>query len=486
MALPSDRAQEVGFVVGAKQYVLFIEGLPSAKVNDVVVDEAGNRALIRSLSGDHVTALALNAVLPRSVARYGFLPQRHLFSLGDHLFGRIINALGEPIDGGEAFPAGNTPLALDVDAVGIESRVPMREQLYTGITVVDTLLPIAKGQRQLIFGPLRSGKTTFLTDIVLNQREYGVVCIYTVVGKSLGELQRISDAILRTDVQAPNIIIAALSDQPSPIVALAPAVAFLVADHFQKRGKDVLIILDDLDSHAKYLREIALLEGRLPGRESYPGDLFYQHAHLMERSGHFDKSFGGGSITTLPVIEADSKDVSDLIPTNLMSCTDGNFSFLAAIQAEGVYPALSEEQSVTRVGRHAQSLVQKQLSTRIRMHLGPYRRQRAYAQFGTQGSEEAQRVLHQGELIYHMMRQERYERIPADVQAPLLALTQTPFLLERDVAFLTAHKKALTAGILNDPALQELRELTRKDMPLITYLEHLEAKREAFESICRA
>ena len=490
MALPSakaaEREHEVGFVVGAKQYLLSIEGLPSARVNDVVADETGNRALVRALSDEYVTALALDAVLPRSGARYGYLPQPHLFSLGEHLFGRIINALGEPIDGGEAFPAGNTPLVLDVDAVGIESRVPMREQLYTGITPVDTLLPIANGQRQLVFGPLRSGKTTFLTDIVLNQRAYGVVCIYAIIGKSLSELQIISETILRKEEQAPNIVIAALSGQLSPVVALAPAVAFLVADHFQKQGKDVLIILDDLDAHAKYLREIALLEERLPGRESYPGDLFYQHAHLMERSGSFDKATGGGSITTLPVIEADSKDVSDLIPTNLMSCTDGHFSFDGALQAEGLYPALSEEQSVTRVGRHAQCLVQKQLSTRIRMLLGAHRRQREYAQFGTQVSEEAQRVLHQGELIEHTMRQERYQRIPADVQVPLLALTLTPFLLERDVAFLDGHKKALIAGLQEDSALQDLRQLARTDTPLTTYLERLEAKQEIFETLCRA
>src|SRR3989344_1889452 len=175
MALPSakaaEREHEVGLVVGAKQYLLSIEGLPSARVNDVVADETGNRALVRALSDEYVTALALDAVLPRSGARYGYLPQPHLFSLGEHLFGRIINALGEPIDGGEAFPAGNTPLVLDVDAVGIESRVPMREQLYTGITLVDTLLPIAKGQRQLVFGPLRSGKTKYKLALPLGDRQ---------------------------------------------------------------------------------------------------------------------------------------------------------------------------------------------------------------------------------------------------------------------------------------------------------------------------
>src|SRR3989338_6915731 len=260
-----ESGNEVGFVTEAKQYVLSLHGLPSVRVGDVIVREDGGRAIVRSLSSDDLTALSLHHGAPQAGERYTHLKEPRLYSLGDHLFGRVINALGEPADGGNPFPPGNAPLILDVDAPGIDVRAPIKDQ------------------RQLLFGPVKNGKTEFLTDIILNQETFGTICVYAVIGKSLSELERIEKRLVRA--KGKNIIIAALSDQPSPLIALAPAVAFLIADHFQRKGRDVLVILDDLDMHAKYLREIALLESRLPGRESYQGDLFYEHAHLLERSG---------------------------------------------------------------------------------------------------------------------------------------------------------------------------------------------------------
>ena len=263
--IKNEASREVGFVSEAKQYVLSLSGLPSARVGDVIIRQDGGRAIVRSLSGEALTALSLHHGAPQAGERYTRLEEPRLYSLGDHLFGRIINALGEPVDGGDSFPPGNAPLVLDVDAPGIDVRAPIKDQLYTGVTLIDTLLPIAKGQRQLLFGPVKNGKTEFLTDVILNQEAFDTICIYAVIGKSLSELERVESRLVRA--KGKNIIIAALSDQPSPLIALAPAVAFLIADHFQRKGKDVLVILDNLDMHAKYLREIALLESRLPGRE---------------------------------------------------------------------------------------------------------------------------------------------------------------------------------------------------------------------------
>jgi F-type H+/Na+-transporting ATPase subunit alpha len=480
----SRNTNEVGFVVEAKQYVLTLEGLPSVKVNELISQENGGRAIVRSLSGEQLTALSLDYGSPRAGDRWGYLQGEHLYSLGDHLFGRIINVLGEPADGGDPFPAGNTPLILDIDAPGIEVRAPIEEQFQTGIMVVDTLLPIAKGQRQLLFGPVRQGKTDFLLDIVLNQESQGAVCIYTVVGKSLSELERIERKLLR-ESKGKNIIIAALSDQPSPRIWLAPSVAFMIADYFQKQGKDVLVVLDDLDVHAKYLREIELLENRLPGRESYPGDLFYEHAHLMERCGRFIPSYGGGTITALPVISTDPNAALGIVSTNLMSCTDGHYSFVSELQAEGIYPAIAQEQSITRIGRNAQKLLSKQLSVEVRLRLSEADRQRQYAQFGAQASKTVEATLHQGDVIEAMLKQEPFSRIPSEIQIPLLSLTLTPFLLEQEANYVSIHKEKLIAGLLKEPDLKKLVDSARTDTPLYEYLKLITSKRAVFERICR-
>lgn len=474
---------EVGFVSEAKQYVLSVSGLPSARVGDVIVREDGGRAIVRSLGGDELSALSLHHGAPRAGERYMPLPEPRLYSLGDHLFGRVINALGEPVDGGEPFPKGNAALALDVDAPGIDVRAPIKDQLYTGVALIDTLLPIAKGQRQLLFGPVKNGKTEFLSDIILNQETYDTICIYAVIGKSLSELERIESRIVRA--KGKNIIIAALSDQPSPLIALAPAVAFLIADHFQRKGKDVLVILDDLDMHAKYLREIALLESRLPGRESYPGDLFYEHAHLLERSGAFTKEFGGGSITTLPVIDTDALTSTGIVSTNLMSCTDGHLSFSSTLAAEGVYPSIVVEQSITRIGRYSQSLLQKQLSAEVRIILATARQQRRYAQFGTQVNKSVERVLKQGDVINEMLRQVPTDRIDPAKQVPLLALTLTPFLMDRDEGFVATHKQHLLDGLSSRHELRELVDLALTNTPLQKYLKKLIAVESVLKEICK-
>lgn len=476
---------EVGFVTTVKRYLIAIEGLPSARVNMILVDEAGNQALVRALFDDHITALVLSGT-PQPGVRYTYLDGGHRYYVGDELFGRIIDPLGAPIDSGGALPVGTVPMQLDVDAPGIEVRDLIHNPLHTGVTLVDTLIPVAKGQRQLIFGPMHSGKTTFLTETVLAQQAEGVVCIYAVIGKPVVGLRKITDTILADGQASRTIVVSALSDTPPPLIAITPSIAFLLAEYFQKRGEHVLVILDDLDSHAKYLREISLLEGRLPSTESYPGDIFYQHAHLMERSGHFLPEHGGGSITTLPVIQTEFKNFSDLIPTNLMACTDGHLAFLPNLRAEGVYPSISLEQSVTRVGRQAQTTLQKAITTKIQIILGSYRQQREYAEFSAELTAETQALLRQGELIEVLLQQPPYQGYSAPVQVILLALVFTSFFAEvaiADVAkrmqeivgplaqaseFASLRERAMASGTLPDFITQVEGEVTR----LSNYVSH--------------
>ncbi len=475
---------EVGFVTKAKRYLLTIEGLPSAHVNDLLVDEQGNKAIVRSLASDHVSALAFSGNA-KPGDRYSYVQDANLYSVGEQLFGRVIDTFGSPVDGLGSLPPSTLPLKLEVDAPGIEVRVPIHEQLFTGVTLVDTLIPIAKGQRQLVFGPMHSGKSTFLTETILAQQAYGTVCIYAVIGKPIVGLRKITDTIFKKGVQGKTVVIAALSDEPASVIALTPSVAFLLAEYYCAQGEHVLVVLDDLDAHAKYLREIGLLEGRLPSTESYPGDIFYQHAHLMERSGHFIKERGGGSITSLPVIQTEFKNFSDLIPTNLMACTDGHLAFLPTLRAEGLYPSISLEQSVTRVGRQAQRSLQKQLTTKIQILLGAYRQQREYAQFSADLSEHTKEVIRTGAILESLMLQDPYNGIAADVQVALLSLAFTSFFDGKDAVFVEKNKRALINALTTDTSLAHVRTKLLDETNFATYLDAVTSIHPQLTSVCQ-
>ncbi len=461
----NDRAHEIGLVVKAKRYLLTIEGLPSARVNDLLVDQAGKRAIVRALGDTQVFALALSdSAQPGD--RYQYLTDTHHYSVGEHLFGRIIDVMGQPIDNIGSFPPPNVTFALERDAPGIEVRQPIHEQLVTGLTMVDTLIPIAKGQRQLVFGPMRAGKSTFLTETVQAQAAHGTICIYAVIGKPINGLRKVTDMIIdRAKPGSKNIVISALSDEPPSMIALAPSVAFLLAEYFARHGEHVLVILDDLDSHAKYLREIALLEGRLPSTESYPGDIFYQHAHLMERSGHFTTAIGGGSITALPVIQTDQRNMSDLIPTNVMACTDGHLSFLPSLRAEGIYPAISLEQSVTRVGRQAQKKLQKQVTRHMQILLGSYKTQVEYAKFSADLSDQAKEILRKGSIAEVLLQQPAYEGTRSlEAQVILLGLLFSGFFAVESAETVARQRNRLVEVISAESTFAPLRVMAMDDL----------------------
>lgn len=449
--------REKGVVIRVKRYILTLSGLPRAKVNDLLLGSDNSFAIVRAIEGESVMALLLsgNAHLGDEYTLAGEYP---LYSADEYLFGRVIDTLGRTVDGKGAVSSPNIPLALEVEAPGIEVRLPIHDQLSTGVSAVDTLVPIAKGQRQLLFGPMRSGKTTFLTQTVLEQAYGGTVCIYTVIGKPINGLKKITDSLLNTQDSLPIITIAALSDEPPPLVWLAPSVTYLLAEAFQKQGKDVLVILDDLDAHAKYLREIALLEERLPSTESYPGDIFYQHAHLMERSGHFNKDHGGGSITSLPVIQTDVNNFSDLIPTNVMACTDGHLSFSEQLRAQGQYPSVLVSESVTRVGRQSQCTMQKQITLRVQKLLSEYSTQKEYETFSSDLSQQAHKILHDGSILEELMLQEPYEPYELSVQVIIFALLFVGFFEKENRQSVKKKKSAFVEKLHSDSRFDGVRK----------------------------
>lgn len=440
---------EIGFVVKAKGYLLTLEGLPSARVNTVIINGKGQRALITAFREDSVEAYLLGRGNPRAGDKFVIDSKGIQLSFGEHLFGRTINVLGEPLDGLGGFPLNNTPLRMEADAPQMSARAPMTSPLLTGMSAVDILIPIAKGQRQLIVGPLSSGKRKFIENVFAHQKKSGVVCIYALIGRPIAYVEEAIANLLNEQGNNNTIILVSLSDDPAPMVYLTPIVALEIAEFFSLKGKDVLVVLDDLGSHAKYFREIALLSGRVPGRESYPGDMFYQQARLLERGGRFNKSIGGGSITILPVLETSIEDITNLVSTNLISATDGHLFFSPLFHAEGHFPAVVPEQSVTRVGHSTQSMLAKQLSIRANALIAQYERQQGYRQFGTQLSEQTKRTIARGESMRVLLDQEPMTALSTEVQIVLLTLVFTTLFDGKDNEFILSNRDRIIAAISN-------------------------------------
>ena len=440
---------EIGFVIKAKGYLLTLEGLPSARVNTIIVNAKGQRALVTAFQEDSVEAYLLGRDNPRAGDEFFIDPKGIQFSFGEHLFGRTINVLGEPLDGLGGFPSNNTPLRMEADAPHMSARAPMISPLLTGMSAIDILIPIAKGQRQLIVGPLSSGKRKFIENVFAHQKGSGVICIYAFIGRPIAYVEDARANLLSEQGNNNIIILASFSDDPAPMVYLTPIVALELAEFFSLEGKDVLVVLDDLGSHAKYFREIMLLSGKVPGRESYPGDMFYQQARLLERGGRFNKSFGGGSITLLPMLETNIEDLTNLVSTNLISATDGHLFFSPLFHAEGHFPAVVPEQSVTRVGHSTQSMLAKQLSIRVNALIVQYERQRGYGQFGTQLSEQTQRTIARGESMRVLLDQEPMIALSVEVQIVLLTLVFTTLFDGKDSAFVSSNRDRIVTAISN-------------------------------------
>lgn len=452
----SDVTLEVGFVVSAQDYLLYIEGLPSAKVNDIIVSENGSRAMVTALSKDRLEALMLDAERPAPGSSFSISNEGLNLPLSENLLGRAINPIGVPLDGKGGLPPGGKKLQLDVVAGGIHTRELIDEQLYTGMSKVDILLPLGKGQRELLFGEPKSGKGAFLRDIIVSQKTTGLVCIYVAIGQAEIDTKKFVENINASGAYKYTVIIAATSSESAPLISIAPSVAFSIAEFFRDKGREVLILLDDLGLHAKYLREIGLLGGKIPGRESYPADIFYQHSHMLERAGKYHTPNGVHTITAIPVIETDIESFSNLIPTNVMSITDGHLYFSSSLRAQGRYPAMDIGRSVTRVGRQTQKTISKELADKVRRLLADYKEMERYGRFGSELTEETQLLIKRGVTIDALLDQERGETIEIEVQLVLLCLVFTTFFDKKDVEYIKQNRAAMIKAIRSSPIMKSL------------------------------
>lgn len=459
--------EEVGFVKSIRNFLIYLDGLPSLKIDDIVQNDQGIRAWVSALLPDRIEALILDEgqVMPGQL--FKTTGKKLELPAGEFLLGRSIDPLGVPIDG--IGPLGNTKTdtlsELDKAAPGISAREFINKQFDTGVTLVDTLIPLGRGQRELVIGDARSGKTDFLLDLIVNQKKTGVICIFASIGKPVAEVRGLIDLLKQNQALEHTVIIASSSTDLAPLIFLTPQTALSIAEYFQSLGKDVLVILDDMGTHAKIHREISLLGNKSPGRESYPGDIFYQHSHLLERAGSFKKEFGGGSITALPVIELNLNDFTTFIPTNLMSMTDGHLLFRSAFYNQGQRPAIDIPLSVSRVGQQTQNRLQNLLSTHIKQVLAQAGQLETVSRFSFELPMETQLLLKQQTFLEELVKQPPRVRLSKEVQTCLLALVFTSFIENKEANFIRENQNKIIELLEKDV---EISQVTKKIFSLET------------------
>ena len=396
---------EVGHVLTAGDGIVTITGLDHVQYGEILVFENGVKGMVQNIGEDGIGASLFDAEgTIGEGTRVTGTGKRAGIACGDGYLGRVIDALGNPIDGG-APVKGDEYRAIEQPAPGIIDRQPVTVPLETGILAIDSMFPIGRGQRELIIGDRQTGKTSIAMDAVLNQKGKDCYCVYVAIGQKASTVASIVNTLKKNDAMSYSIVVASTAADPAPLQYIAPYAATSIAEYFMHRGKDVLIIYDDLSKHAVAYRTLSLLLGRSPGREAYPGDVFYLHSRLLERSSRLSENLGGGSITALPIIETQDGDVSAYIPTNVISITDGQIFLESDLFFEGQRPAVNVGLSVSRVGGAAQTKAMKKAAGSLRIDLAQFREMQVFTQFSSDLDEATQNQLKQGNVLMELLKQ---------------------------------------------------------------------------------
>ncbi len=425
-----EQIREIGRVMGLNHYLAYVSGLPTLKLGEMVITESGQKGLVQELDKEVAKILMFEVgklKVGEAVTRTNTFFQ---IPVSENLLGRIINPLGYPIDGLGPILGEKKYLPIQRKAPGITERVRVSQPLQTGVTIVDLLVPIGYGQRELVIGDAKTGKTTFLLQTIVSQAKEGIICIYVGIGKEISAIKAVEDYLREMKVLNKTVMVIATSENSSPLNYLAPFSGITIAEYFREEGKNVLIIFDDLTSHAKFYREISLLSEEFPGRSAYPGDIFHIQAALLERAGNIKKPSLANkevSITALPVAETLENDISGFIQTNLMAMTDGHIFFDINDFRKGKLPAINAFLSVSRVGNQTKKPLDKKLSGWIKRTLVEYQRVMEIAQFGGELSQETQKLLDLGEKIEILFNQEVKMIIPRAIQLFLFGLLLSGF-----------------------------------------------------------
>ncbi|MBE6006490.1 MAG: F0F1 ATP synthase subunit alpha [Sarcina sp.] len=390
--------------------------------------------------------------------------------VGEAMIGRVVNAIGQPIDG--AGPIETSEFrAVESPAPGIIDRQPVKEPLQTGIKAIDSMIPIGRGQRELIIGDRQTGKTTIAIDTIINQKGKDVICIYVAIGQKRSTVAGLVSDLKAADAMSYTIVVAATASEPSPLQFIAPYAGCAMGEYFMNKGKHVLIIYDDLSKHAVAYRAISLLIRRPPGREAYPGDVFYLHSRLLERAAKLSDELGGGSLTALPIIETQAGDVSAYIPTNVISITDGQIFLETELFHSGIMPAINPGISVSRVGGNAQIKAMKKVAGTLKLVYSQYRELQSFAQFGSDLDEDTKARLAQGERIVEVLKQGKNVPWPVERQVAILYATVSGILKDVEVEDIADYQEELARRLEQDPdgielmkTIRESGELNKGDM----------------------
>ncbi len=412
--------QETGTVLTVGDGIAHVYGLEGAMSGEMVEFKGGTRGVVLNLEEDNVGVAILGDC---KTIQEGNLVKRlkeiNSVPVGPALLGRVVDALGNPIDGKGPIDAAERGV-VEVKAPGIIARKSVHEPMQTGLKCIDAMTPIGRGQRELIIGDRQTGKTAIAIDTILNQKDTGVICVYVAIGQKASTVAQVVDKLTKAGAMSYTIVVSATALDPAPMQFLAPYSGCRMAEYFRDRGQHVAIFYDDLSKQAAAYRELSLLLRRPPGREAFPGDVFYVHSRLLERACKLNDELGNGSITAFPIIETQAGDISAYIPTNVISITDGQIFLESDLFFSGVRPAMNAGLSVSRVGGAAQVAAMKAISGTLRLELAQYRELAAFAQFGSDLDEATQRTLRRGAVLVEILKQGQYQPLNVGLQVAIL------------------------------------------------------------------
>ena len=466
---------ETGTVILVGDGIARAYGLEKCMANELVEFSNGEYGMALNLEEDSVAIVLLGSdegiKEGDTVKRTGKVVS---VPVGEGLIGRVVNPLGQPIDGKGPITAAETR-PIERNAPGIIQRKSVSVPLQTGIKAIDSMIPIGRGQRELIIGDRQTGKTVIATDTIINQKGKDVICIYVAIGQKRSTVAQLVDTLTLAGAMDYTIVVSASASELSPVQYIAPYAGCAMGEYFMDQGKDVLVVYDDLSKHAVAYRALSLLIRRPPGREAYPGDVFYLHSRLLERAARLAPEYGGGSLTALPIIETQAGDVSAYIPTNVISITDGQIFLETELFHSGVMPAVNPGISVSRVGGNAQIKAMKKVAGTLKLAYSQYRELQSFAQFGSDLDADTKRRLAQGERIVEVLKQDRNAPVPVELQVCILYAVTNDYLVNVPVEQISAYEQELyedlqnlhetdilapirTTGALSDETVEELKK----------------------------
>ena len=457
---------EVGTVVSVGDGIARIHGIERAMAGEMIEFPNQLFGIALNLEEESVGAVLLGR---SSEIKEGDTVKRtgRIISVpvGDEMLGRVVDALGMPIDGKGPIVS-KTFMPIERLAPGVVDRSPVKEPLQTGLKAIDGMVPIGRGQRELIIGDRQTGKTAVAVDAIINQRGLDVVCIYNAIGQKQSTIAQVVKTLEDAGAMEYTIVVAAGASDPAPLLYISPYSACTIGEYFRDSGRHALCVYDDLSKHAQAYREISLLLRRPPGREAYPGDVFYLHSRLLERGAKLKKELGGGSLTALPIIETQAGDLSAYIPTNVISITDGQIFLEADLFNQGFRPAINVGNSVSRVGGSAQIKAMRQVAGSLRLDLAQYRELAAFAQFGSDLDQATQKQLNRGRRLTEILKQPQYRPLPVEKQVAIIYAATNGWLdaiavdrlrqyQESLYTFLDSHRPGVLAAIANKKILDD-------------------------------